>query len=190
MLEFPRLADVGQALAVQKNWHCWQVSPDWLQPFRERFEVTQLPTILYLDKFGNVLFRDTNTRCRKRVLSSIREFQKHRRAVLERIEKQWQESRFARDRNRRVAEVEKLNAILDRGLKGYPRALEAQQRRSEIEAEASLELIKVLAQEGLIPNSRLRRQLESLRAGFAGLSLAKVLKAELARFPDLEVSQP
>ena len=157
LLEFPTLANVGNRLEVQEGWNSWQVDAAWIHPLRKRLGVTQLPTILYLDEYGNELLRDQSTMGRRRVGAKIREFQRRQKSLVDRFERLWEEAVHARSKGRRESEINKLNGILETALEGYIQVERARSRIEELNTRAKSLLLRALAQEGLLPHGRFVR---------------------------------
>lgn len=182
IVEFPTLEDLEVPLpGLPKAWGYLQVDAENFAELKRRFDLRADFALLYLDRFGNALYRDESSSRRSRVGTGLREFERRRSDLERRLETRWEAARRARERGKPAAELKHIASVLELDVAGYPEIASARERLTAIEKARWDDLIRILAKEGLISRKELLAALRQLESRSLGLAVEKRIRRERQR---------
>ncbi|MEM7165466.1 MAG: hypothetical protein AAF581_08380 [Planctomycetota bacterium] len=181
VVEFPKIDDLGDLLEVPNGWSFLQADADSIDPLRARLQLPLAVGVVYIDRFGNVLHVDNAGNRRQRVARGVREFQRKQTELVARLDELRAAAQSAADRGRPGKELDRLEALLEIGVVGYPAVRAARQRWQALDAQMWNRLLDLLAREGVLSRRAMQQELRALQKEASSLPVAKRLRHELRR---------
>ncbi len=181
LVELPDLVHLGSRLRPPSGWQFLQASSENVTELATALGSEPVPALLYVDRYGNLLYRDASRERRSRITVAVAEFHKRSEQIRSRSRKLWRNAHELRNRGKQAEELQKLLAILNLNVLGYPDVLRAQLRIDELSRDRQRQFLEVLAGEGLESRQKLEQQLRRLLQISIGLPVVKWIRRELVR---------
>ena len=186
VVEIPLSADLGRPLGpLPRGWGYLQATADTVSYLEERLGVKSIPSVVYVDRYGNALHRDQSSHYRRRLNAGLHEFTQKRKELRQRLARIWASAEEARARSREAQELHTLFLILARRVVGYEEVRAASRRLDEVARDREDRLLKIMAGEGLLTNARLETKLRELEKVSRGLTVADRIRRERERMKKL-----